>query len=302
MNKSKTVLITGASSGIGKIIAEYLQQKGYTVYGTSRNPGEKSPIADASVKPHQPSNGGIHPDHSGKVNDIRSGFPDFQLLPLDVTSDDSVAQLMETLASKEVKIDVLINNAGYGLAGPLENFTIDEAKAQFETNFFGVIRMVNAFLPVMRAQDEGLIINVGSMAGLIGLPFQGHYSASKYALEGYLSALRMEVLPFNIKVFNINPGDFQTGFTASRRIIATVDPVYQRKFRQLLSMYEHDENNGAQPIMIARKIEQLLRKGGSYKMRYVIGKFDQVIGVPLKRLLGDTLFEKLMMVFWKIKE
>ena len=261
----KTVLITGASSGIGKIIAEYLLQKGYTVYGTSRKPGDN-------------------------------------LLPLDVTSDSSVAQLMETLASKEVKIDVLINNAGYGLAGPLENFTIDEAKAQFETNFFGVTRMVTAFLPVMRAQGGGLIINVGSMAGLIGLPFQGHYSASKYALEGYLAALRMEVLPFNIKVFNINPGDFQTGFTANRRIIATVDPVYQPKFRQLLSMYEHDENNGAQPIMIARKIEQLLRKGGSYKMRYVIGKFDQVIGVPLKRLLGDTLFEKLMMVFWKIKE
>ena len=253
---SKTVFITGASSGIGKIVAEYLHQKGYTVYGASRNPK------------------------------VSGNTPTFTLLALDVTSDASVAQLMETFESKGIKIDVLINNAGYGLAGPLENFTIDEAKAQFETNFFGVARMVNAFLPVMRKQGGGLIINVGSMAGLIGLPFQGHYSASKYALEGYLAALRMEVLPFNIKVFNINPGDFSTGFTANRRIISTVDPVYQKKFDQLLKMYEHDENNGAHPVMIARKVEKLLRKKGSYNMRYVIGKFDQVIGVPLKRQIG----------------
>lgn len=287
----KTVLITGASSGIGKIIAEYLHQKGYTVYGTSRKPGKNGIVADS-----------LSGNTTSQVSKASNGATSFPLLPLDVTSDASVAQLVETLESKGVKIDVLINNAGYGLAGPLENFTIDEAKAQFETNFFGVTRMVSAFLPVMRKQGAGLIINVGSMAGLIGLPFQGHYSASKYALEGYLAALRMEVLPFNIKVFNINPGDFSTGFTANRRIIGTVDPVYQKKFDQLLKMYEHDENNGAQPIMIARKVEKLLRKNGSYNMRYVIGKFDQVIGVPLKRILGDTLFEKLMMVFWKIKD
>jgi short-subunit dehydrogenase len=272
---NKNVLITGASSGIGKIVAEHLHQKGYTVYGTSRNP-------EASGNP-------------GSNNT-------FQLLPLDVTSDASVAQLMQNLTEKNIRIDVLINNAGYGLAGPLENFSTDEAKAQFETNYFGVVRMVNALLPLMRKQGGGLIINVGSMAGLIGLPFQGHYSASKYALEGYLAALRMEVLPFNIQVFNVNPGDFSTGFTANRRIIASVDPVYQHKFDQLLKMYEHDENNGAQPVIIAQKVEKLLQKNGSYKMRYVIGKFDQVIGVPLKRLLGDTLFEKLMMVFWKIKD
>ncbi len=265
---AKTVLITGASSGIGKIIAEYLFEKGYTVYGTSRNP-------------------------------TTSTFP---LLPLDVTSDTSVEQLMQVLEVQNIKVDVLINNAGVGIGGPLENFTIDEAKAQFETNFFGVVRMVNAFLPLMRAQASGLIINIGSMAGLIGLPFQGHYSASKYALEGYLSALRMEVLPFNIKVFNINPGDFRTGFTANRRIIDNVDPVYQPKFDQLLKMYEHDENNGADPLLIARKVEKLLRKKGGYKVRYVVGKFDQVIGVPLKRLLGDSLFEKVMMLFWKIKD
>lgn len=267
----KTVLITGASSGIGKIIAEYLNERGYTVLGTSRNPASVSGIS-------------------------------FPLLTLDVTSDESVSQLVHQLEADGTRVDVLINNAGYGLAGPLENFTMDEARAQFETNFFGVVRMVNAFLPVLRRQGGGVIINTGSMAGLIGLPFQGHYSASKYALEGYLAALRMEVLPFNIRVFNINPGDFRTGFTANRRIIGAVDPIYKRKFDQLLTMYEHDENNGAYPIIIAGKIEKLLRKKGGYKVRYVIGKFDQVIGVPLKRLLGDTLFERLMMMFWKIKK
>ncbi|ODT55660.1 MAG: hypothetical protein BGP01_07110 [Paludibacter sp. 47-17] len=273
----KTVLITGASSGIGKVIAEYLCERGYRVYGTSR------------AKHREP---GIKSREGGS----------FELLQLDVTNDDSVAGLMQYLATNRIDIDVLINNAGYGLAGPLENFSMDEAKAQFETNFFGVVRMINAFLPVLRARGGGVIINTGSMAGLIGLPFQGHYSASKYALEGYLAALRMEVLPFNIQVFNINPGDFRTGFTANRRIISTVHPIYQRKFDQLLKMYEHDENNGAYPVVIARKVEKLLRKNGSYRMRYVIGKFDQVIGVPLKRLLGDTLFEKLMMLFWKIRD
>lgn len=268
----KTVLITGASSGIGKIIAEYLSQRGYRVVGTSRSKNQES------------------------------GVRSFEMLQLDVTSDESVAGLMKYLSDQQLTVDVLINNAGYGLAGPLENFSMEEAKAQFETNFFGVVRMVNAFLPVMRSQGGGTIINTGSMAGLIGLPFQGHYTASKFALEGYLAALRMEVLPFNINVFNINPGDFRTGFTANRRIISRIDPVYQRKFDQLLKMYEHDENNGANPILIARNVEKLLRRKGNYNMRYVIGNFDQVIGIPLKRLLGDTLFEKLMMLFWKIRD
>lgn len=294
----KTVLITGASSGIGKIIAEYLCERGYRVLGTSRNKSQESRIKNQDSRAKNQESRAKNQDSRFKSQDVGS----FEMLQLDVTSDESVDGLMNYLSEQQIKIDVLINNAGYGLAGPLENFSMEEAKAQFETNFFGVVRMVNAFLPVMRAQGGGLIINTGSMAGLIGLPFQGHYSASKYALEGYLAALRMEVLPFNIKVFNINPGDFRTGFTANRRIIATVDPVYRRKFDQLLKMYEHDENNGAYPILIAQKVEKLLRKKGSFKMRYVIGKFDQVIGVPLKRLLGDTLFEKLMMLFWKIKD
>jgi short-subunit dehydrogenase len=282
---TKTVLITGASSGIGKIIADHLNGVGYEVYGTSRKA--------VSTADNQPATAGLL---------AQSSTCTVPLLTLDVTSDASVEQLMQVLEEKKIKVDVLINNAGVGLAGPLENFTIEEAREQFETNFFGVVRMVNAFLPLMRKQGGGLIINIGSMAGLIGLPFQGHYSASKYALEGYLSALRMEVLPFNIKVFNINPGDFRTGFTANRRIIKKVDPVYQTKFNQLLKMYEHDENNGADPLLIAKKIEKLLFKVGGFKQRYVVGKFDQVIGVPLKRLLGDTLFEKVMMLFWKIKD
>ena len=296
----KTVLITGASSGIGKIIAEYLCERGYRVFGTSRGKRKEARDKKQEARGKTQEAG----DEKQEAGDERqeAGGGSFEMLQLDVTSDESVAGLMDYLSDRRITVDVLINNAGYGLAGPLENFSMEEAKAQFETNFFGVVRMVNAFLPVMRSQGGGIIINTGSMAGLIGLPFQGHYSASKYALEGYLAALRMEVLPFNIQVFNINPGDFRTGFTANRRIIAKVDPAYQRKFDQLLRMYEHDENNGAYPVLIARKVEKLLRKKGSYRMRYVIGKFDQVIGVPLKRLLGDTLFEKLMMVFWKIKD
>lgn len=266
---NKTVIITGASSGIGLSIANHLSNQGYTVIGTSRKPSKQ--------------------------------HLSFEMAMLDVNQESSVASFTDEVFGKHGKVDVLINNAGFGLAGPLEDFSIDEAKQQFETNYFGVVRMNNAFLPRLRKQGHGVIINVGSMAGIIGLPFQGHYSASKFALEGYLAALRMELLPFNIQVFNINPGDFATGFTANRQKIGKISSQYQDKFNQLLSMYERDETNGANPLIIARKIEKLIRNPRKkYRIRYVVGKFDQTIAIPLKRIVGDTAFERLMRVFWNI--
>lgn len=264
----KTIIITGASSGIGKSAAEFLSDKGYKVIGTSRK-------ADCS-------------------NDK------FDMYPLDVTSDTSVKEFSEKMINLYGRIDVLFNNAGFGIAGPLEDFSMEETRAQLETNFFGVIRMNNAFIPHMKKQGGGLIINTGSMAGLIGLPFQGHYSASKFALEGYVAALRMELKPFHIHVTNINPGDFNTGFTASRKMTEKISGDYEAKFRQLMGMYEHDELNGADPSRVARLIYKLVKKEKGFKVRYLTGNPSQTIGVPVKRIIGDNLFEKLMAAFWKI--
>src|SRR5262245_47487212 len=168
MSNQKVVLITGASSGVGQSTARLLSRQGYKVFGTSRNP------ASAEV------------------------IPTVEVLALDVRSDDSVAACVKAVVNEVGRVDILVNNAGYELAGALEETSIDETKAQFETNFFGVVRMVKAVLPSMRQQKQGKIINVSSLAGVSSIPFMGFYSATKFALEGYTKALRMEVSPFNI--------------------------------------------------------------------------------------------------------
>jgi NAD(P)-dependent dehydrogenase (short-subunit alcohol dehydrogenase family) len=153
------VLITGASSGVGQATARLLSERGYKVFGTSRDPARAEPI------------------------------PTVEILALDVHADDSVRACVEATFSRGGRIDVLINNAGYELAGALEELLPEEARAQFETNFFGVVGMVNAVLPFMRRQQRGHIINVGSLSGLSSIPFLGIYSASKFALEGYTACV-----------------------------------------------------------------------------------------------------------------
>ena len=180
MSNQKVVLITGASSGVGQSTARLLSQKGYKVFGTSRNPASAEAI------------------------------PAVEMLALDVRSDDSVAACVKAVTNEAGRIDVLVNNAAYELAGALEETSMDEAKTQFETNFFGVIRMVKAVLPSMRQQKQGQIINVSSLSGVSSIPFMGIYSASKFALEGYTEALRLEVNPFNIHVSLTEAGFLKT--------------------------------------------------------------------------------------------
>ena len=159
-NNQRVVLVTGASSGIGKCCAEYLCNKGYRVYGTSRK-------ADSSDSKQRPSN----------INST-------QMIRMDVTDEPSVKQGVADIIARESRIDVVINNAGFGIIGALEDTSIDEAKSQLETNFFGALRVCRAVLPTMRKQRSGYIVNISSIGGLIGLPFQSAYSASKFALEG----------------------------------------------------------------------------------------------------------------------
>ncbi|MHB1107536.1 MAG: SDR family oxidoreductase, partial [Lutibacter sp.] len=177
--RNKVVLITGGSSGIGKSVGEFLTQKEFIVYGTSRNPDN---ITD-------------HP---------------FRLIALDVNYKETILKAVDNIIAAEGRIDILINNAGMGITGAIEETPTDEMRNVFETNFFGPIEMMKAVLPQMRKQNSGLIINVTSIAGYMGLPFRGIYSATKGALEIVTEAIRMEVKGFGIEVTNVAPGDFAT--------------------------------------------------------------------------------------------
>jgi NAD(P)-dependent dehydrogenase (short-subunit alcohol dehydrogenase family) len=262
------IVITGASSGIGKAVANHLAKVGHQVLGTSR---------------------------------YKEGrFDNFELLKLDVTDNSSVEKFIEQIFHRFQQVDVLINNAGYVISGPVENITIEEAKQQIDTNYFGVVRLTQKFLPHFRANNKGKIINICSLAGQIGMPFQAHYSASKYALEGFTDALRLELSPFKIQVCNINPGDFRTNITYNRKITPHIDSAYKMQFERILDIYATEENNGADPVRIANLITSLLSKN-KLKARYTVGKFSQTSSVTFKRIFGTQLFERVMKIMWKIK-
>lgn len=266
---SKIVLVTGASSGLGQAIAQRLAAQGHTVFGTTRNP-------------------------SGDMGKVR-------MIALDVTDDVSVTNAIDEVIAAAGRIDVLINNAGVGICGAVEDTELDEARWQMETNFFGTVRAIHAVIPYMRAQGSGRIINVSSLAGLAGLPFQAYYSASKFAVEALNEALRMELSGTGIDSTNINPGDFKTGFTAAR--VFTRLALSGHNATQLastVSTYERDENNGADPALVADLAARLVVQR-RVNVRYTVGRFDQRIGTLVKRLIPARLFEWLMKSAYAIK-
>lgn len=266
---AKVVFITGVSSGFGKACAGYLSDKGYTVYGTSRNPGvEKLP---------------------------------YKVMIMDVTDEKSVITSVNEVIAAEGRIDVLINNAGIGIGGALENFSEQEARKQLDTNFFGMARVVSAILPFMRGKKSGKIINISSIGGLMGLPFQGHYSAAKFAVEGFSEALSMEVKPFNIKVVIVNPGDFKTGFT-SNRVFTEKDSQgsdYETYFRKAVAVIEKDEQGGSDPKVLACTMEKIIRKKNPH-FRYIVGRFDQRLIARLKPFLPHRLMAWILTDHYKV--
>lgn len=275
----RVVLITGASSGIGKACAEFLHGQGYRVYGTSRR-------APRAVVETQEGEG------------YQQGFP---LIPLDVISDESVERGVGTVLAREGRLDVLVNNAGFGLAGAVEETTVDEAREQFDTNFFGTLRLCRAVLPTMRQQGGGYILNVSSIAGLIGIPFQALYSASKFAVEGFTEALRLEVAPHGIRVVLVEPGDFRTGFTASRRLARAAHlPVYADRQAKALGVMERDETHGATPESVARLVYRIIRKG-SPRLRYAVGPASETVALALKRLAPSRLFEWGIASYYRVR-
>lgn len=260
----KVILVTGASSGIGRACATALAQQGHHVYGTSRVP--RSPVGN------------------------------FAMLPMDVTDATSVQAAVQTLLEREGRIDIVVNNAGIGYGGAIEDTALKEAQATFETNFFGVLRVCHAVLPSMRAQRSGLIINISSIGGMISLPFQGLYSASKYALEALSEALRMEVKRFGIHVVLVEPGDTATQFTANRRNTRGADenPVYHEAYRRTLAQIEADERGGAAPESVARTVLRIVASSRP-KVRYVVGPFHQKLAVLIKCLVPSRVFEWIIM-------
>jgi len=270
MNKhqpsSTVVFVTGASSGIGKSTAEYLSQLGYIVYGTSRRP-EAYP----------------EPEH-------------FTMLKMDVRNEASVKDTVEVIILKEGRIDVLVNNAGYGIGAAIEDSTPKMAEEQVDTNFFGVYRVQHYVLKQMKTQKSGLIINMSSIGGVIGLPYQGLYSASKFAIEGMTEALYKEFKNRNIRVCMIEPGDFKTGFTASRENVKCENTQLENA-REVI---EHDEQSGKSPVLIAKLIAKIINKK-TPKLRYVTGAFYQKITIFLKKALPNRWFDAIIAGYYKVK-
>jgi NAD(P)-dependent dehydrogenase (short-subunit alcohol dehydrogenase family) len=260
MSEQKVVLVTGSSSGNGQAIARLLAQRGFTVFGTSRNPSSVQTV------------------------------PGVEVLSLDVRLDESVTACVNTLLKKAGRMDILVNNAGYILGGAIEEPTLEQAKAQFETNFFGVVRMVKAVLPIMRRQGKGQIINISSAVGLAPLPFVGFYSASKFATEGYTEALRHEVKPFQIRVSLVEPGFIKTNLFRNTQYgtdrISNYDPWRQRASEAQRQYVE----KALEPTQVAECVLHVI-ESKSPKLRYTVGK-DASRVFRLRRLLPESLFEQ----------
>ena len=211
---AKICVITGGTSGIGKCTAEAMLQKGYMVYELSRR---------------------------------AEGLAGMFHIPTDVTDPDACQRAVDEVLSQAGKIDVMINNAGFGISGAIEFTPIEQAKKQLDVNFFGMVNMNHAVIPIMRRQGFGRIVNLSSVAGAIPIPFQAFYSASKAAINSYTMALANEIKPFGVQVACVQPGDIRTGFTAARQKSIVGDDIYNGRISRSVAGMEKDEQTGMSP-------------------------------------------------------
>jgi NAD(P)-dependent dehydrogenase (short-subunit alcohol dehydrogenase family) len=266
---SKVVLITGGSSGIGKSIGEFLHHKGFEVYGTSRNPEQV----------------------------VNSVFP---LVTLDVREVSSIEAAVAKIIATSGQLDIVINNAGVGITGPMEEIPMAEIRNNFDTNFFGPIEVMKVVLPQMRVQKSGLIINITSIAGYMGLPYRGVYSASKGALELITESLRMEVKSMGIQITNVAPGDFATNI-ASGRFHAPViqQSAYEIPYANTLKMMDEHVDSGSKPDEMAKAVYSIIQNPNP-NIHYKVGAFMQKFSIVLKRILPDKVYEKMLMNHYKL--
>ena len=253
--KNKVVLITGASCGIGAAVARAFIHEGAKVYGTSRCP-------------------------------TKSGCADITMLEMDVCDEESVLRAVEVLMRAEGRLDVLVNNAGMGIAGPVTDMETKELLSQFDTNVLGVHRVLRAAAAAL-IQSRGVIVNISSVAGFVPIPFQSAYSASKYAIESLSECLRAELHPFGVRVVLVEPGDTKTDFTKSRVRVGQVSEKYRERFESSLRRMEHDEQNGMPASAVANIVVRAAKRKHP-PVRVTVGLSYKALRT-IKRFLPDRL-------------
>lgn len=270
MTTQHIILVTGASSGFGKITVNMLAQKGHIVYGTSRKMAENM------------------------ENGVR-------MLQMDVTDPNSIQSAINQIIKEQGRIDTVVNNAGVGISGALELATDEEIEWQMNTNFMGMVKVCKAVLPFMRKARKGKIINISSIAGVVAVPFQGFYSASKYAIEGYSEALASEVRSFGIRICLVEPGDFHTNFTANRNIssITATDEDYGKIFTRTMEIIEKAENNGSDPKQLGHTICKLVdTKNPAFRTK--VGPIEQVLFAHVRGILPARLVLFIIRFFYHL--
>ncbi len=260
-----TIIITGTSTGIGFALAEYFGKKGHRVFGLSRK-------------------------------NVENQY--FTTIPTDVTDNTQVLAAISEILKTENRIDVLINNAGMGMVGSVEDSTKQDILKLFNLNLVGAVQMMSAVMPKMREQKSGKIINISSIASEMGLPFRGFYSASKSALDKVTEAMRYEVYQWNIEICSLHLGDIKTKI-AENRVKTQISEPYKKVFEKVYSVMNTHVDEGTEPLEVALYIEKLLAKK-SWKAHYYFGKFGQKIGVPLKWILPQKVYENLMKKYNKM--
>jgi short-subunit dehydrogenase len=243
----KKVIITGSSNGFGLKAAKDFADKGYHVFATMRNPKGKNAGAKSDLE-----------NHSTKI----------KVVDMDVTNDNSVKEAMSTILTEAGNIDILINNAGIMYLGITEAFSVEQAKFQMETNYFGAIRVMQAVLPSMRKAGSGLIINTSSLVGRISPPFFGTYTATKHALEGYSQALRYEVSPFGVDIVLVEPGPFGTGLLASGQVPARTEVL--ETYGQLAGV----------PSAMGENFAKMLQSEGAPNPQWVVDAYLKLAELP----------------------
>ena len=262
ISHQRVVLVTGASTGIGRLCAERLAASGWRVFGAARSAGAIEAAPGSNL----------------------------EWLPMDVTDDDSVQTAIDTILAQTGRIDAIVNNAGFSMRGSVEDVPMEEARAIFETNFFGALRVCRAAAPALRARG-GYIVNMSSLAGVVGLPFTGHYCATKFALEGLSECLRYEMRPYGVHVVLVEPGDYRTGIQANRRTSSeTQQGAYAQAFDRFLQKRQAFAARAPTAEPVAALVEKILNDPAP-RLRYVVAMPGQKLLPLLRRLLPQGVYE-----------
>ena len=271
----KVAIVTGSSSGIGFETSLLLARNGFFTYLTMRNLDKAKTIIKIKEKE--------------KLS--------LEILQLDVTDDKSVKEAINKIKNEQERIDVLVNNAGYALVGPFEEISIKEFKEQFETNVFGVIRVTQTVLPIMRRQKGGVIVNISSIAGKIGFPLTSAYASSKFALEGLSESIAYEIEQFGIKVILIEPGVIKTNFNNNlkigKRVTIDSNSPYVEMTQKRISRFKPRFESGSPPIEVAKVILKAITSENQSELRYLVGN-DAFKLMEIRNNMSEKEFGKIV--------